>query len=279
MDLGKQNYVSLVRIKFDLLKLLINELCMVQTAIMYNSTVTLTFGDQAENHVGMQKIGTAATEGFTVKDLEEIQSSMPCVTSELINLNMVGPDDASQARVLIFRDLLSRDEADRMYDEQIALEWDTKAYMYGRVVNKRARYNLCYADTGQDPDYERKKGRIVPYSEVPELTRFKNELVCMFGEKATGLVCEGNHYYDPDKCGIGYHGDSERFKVIGVRLGRTVPLVYRWYHKKQRVSDPITIELNHGDVYIMSEKAVGRDWKKSSIYTLRHAAGCDKYTK
>lgn len=29
----------------------------------------------------------------------------------------------------------------------------------------------------------------------------------------------------------------------------------------------------------MSEKAVGFDWKKSSIFTLRHATGCDKYTK
>ena len=28
----------------------------------------------------------------------------------------------------------------------------------------------------------------------------------------------------------------------------------------------------------MSEKAVGTDWKKSSIPTMRHAAGCKKYT-
>ena len=27
----------------------------------------------------------------------------------------------------------------------------------------------------------------------------------------------------------------------------------------------------------MSEKATGNDWKKSSILTLRHAAGCQKY--
>ena len=33
------------------------------------------------------------------------------------------------------------------------------------------------------------------------------------------------------------------------------------------------IELNAGDLYISSEKAVGTDWKKKSIITLRHAAG------
>ena len=29
----------------------------------------------------------------------------------------------------------------------------------------------------------------------------------------------------------------------------------------------------------MSEKATGYDWKYRSKYTLRHCAGCNKYTK
>ena len=29
----------------------------------------------------------------------------------------------------------------------------------------------------------------------------------------------------------------------------------------------------------MSEKAVGTDWKKKKIWTLRHAAGCNKFIK
>jgi hypothetical protein len=36
--------------------------------------------------------------------------------------------------------------------------------------------------------------------------------------------------------------------------------------------------LNHGDLYVMSEKAVGQDWKRKVIPTLRHAAGAKKYT-
>ena len=39
----------------------------------------------------------------------------------------------------------------------------------------------------------------------------------------------------------------------------------------------IELNLNHGDIYIMSEKAVGYDWKMSSIYTLRHAAGSKSF--
>jgi hypothetical protein len=36
--------------------------------------------------------------------------------------------------------------------------------------------------------------------------------------------------------------------------------------------------LGDGDMYVMSEKAVGFDWLKKKIPTLRHATGCDKFT-
>ena len=34
-----------------------------------NQTYTLTFGDVAQNHVGMQKIGNPSNGGLTLKDL------------------------------------------------------------------------------------------------------------------------------------------------------------------------------------------------------------------
>ena len=39
------------------------------------------------------------------------------------------------------------------------------------------------------------------------------------------------------------------------------------------------VTLDHGDLYVMSEKAVGEDWKKSASLTLRHCAGAEKYLK
>ena len=50
-----------------------------------------------------------------------------------------------------------------------------------------------------------------------------------------------------------------------------------WHYKGNKIGNKIRIELNGGDMYVMSEKAVGTDWKESNIYTLRHATGCDKY--
>ena len=38
-------------------------------------------------------------------------------------------------------------------------------------------------------------------------------------EKCTNMVAEGNYYYDLKKCGIGFHGDAERKKVVAIRVG------------------------------------------------------------
>mgnify|MGYP001386943899 CR=1 FL=1 len=57
------------------------------------------------------------------------------------------------------------------------------------------------------------------------------------------------------------------------------PLSFRWWYNNKSFGETCTLNLNHGDAYIMSEKAVGWDWKNPKKYgvTLRHSAGCDKY--
>lgn len=37
---------------------------------------------------------------------------------------------------------------------------------------------------------------------------------------------------------------------------------YQWFYKGEPVGEQIIIPLDAGDMYIMSEKAVGTDWKK-----------------
>lgn len=145
--------------------------------------------------------------------------------------------------------------------------------MKGTVKNKLARHNLCYSDVAQEPYYEYGRGRIIDFASVPLLGSIKNQLCELFGEKAADLKAEGNHYFN-NKCGIGYHGDGERERVIAIRLGAAMSLC----HQSQPVGEKITINLNGGDIYVMSEKAVGTDWLKRNRYTLRHAAGSDKYT-
>lgn len=72
-----------------------------------NKAITITFGDQAENHVGMQKIGQMASSGFSIDELKlakERFESIGCFC-DLINLNNALPSNikADSACVLIIR--------------------------------------------------------------------------------------------------------------------------------------------------------------------------------
>lgn len=58
-----------------------------------------------------------------------------------------------------------------------------------------------------------------------------------------------------------------------------MPVAFQWYLDGKVLGQRAVLQLRHGDVYAMSEKATGCDWKLNRKgYTLRHAAGAVKYT-
>lgn len=166
---------------------------------------------------------------------------------------------------------------------------DTKALMRGRVVNKHACHNLCIADESQSPDVAAGKGRVVAFSELPSWSRMRQCLMDLLRRADVvdsthpPILAEINDYYDAHKCGIGFHGDTERRIVIGVRLGEqslpndVLPMDWQWFHRHEPVGQRQTVVIPVGSLYIMDVKASGFDWKRSSQYTLRHAAGAKKY--
>jgi alkylated DNA repair dioxygenase AlkB len=236
----------------------------------------------------MQMIGEIGDAGFTLDELKKAKKWFKSKDSEVHIYELCGglDDDVEHdpAYILIAKkgaDAILKEisnTSDNFFDEQKKLPMDKKALMYGRVVNKHARWNLCFGPEAQDPDIESGKGTIVPFEDVPCLEHIRISLPKILGKSAENLVVEGNYYYDSEKCGIGYHGDTERTKVVAVRLGKTMPICYQWYHNSEPVGENMSFDIEHGDLYVMSDKAVGRDWKKKSIYTLRHAAGCAKFT-
>lgn len=250
-----------------------------------NSGLTITFGEQVENHKGNQQIGAIATNGFSYKELHDIKNHLARsnITSNLINLGDYLPKeyDKIDAGVLVIPQGIKIfvNQPDLMWNELNQLTYDKHAFMYGSVKQKHARHNLCFADFDQTADYTVGNGTVVNFNRLPFLSHVRKYLPNLIGSKAYNLLAEANHYYDVNKCGIGYHGDTERKIVIGLRFGAKFPLCYYWYHDGNRISQRVDLDLNHGDIYIMDEKACGFDWKKKKIPTLRHAAGCDKYIK
>jgi hypothetical protein len=269
------------------------------------SATTITFGDCAENHVGMQKLGAAAAEGLSYRELVAAKTRFEAAgfACELVDLVAKGGvedafegfDEPGPAHVLVVRDgvaALLRDApgvwggapnasramlAGALADEHGQLEPDTRALMRGRVVNKIARHNLCFADAAQEPNYEAGRGRVVAFASVPLTAAARSAIPRFFGAKTASLFAEANYYYDAAKCGIGFHGDSERRIVVALRLGAPIPLHFQWFRARAPVGRRIALVLSGGDLYAMSEKAVGFDWKRPSIPTLRHAAGAQKY--
>ena len=251
---------------------------------MENQAICLTFGEQSENHVGMKiNGGGLANSGFSVNDMEEIKKNLK-VESEYYRLDeMVDEEGLEPAAILIVRNGLQKligENPEKMMDEQLSFEWDKKYWdnRRGKVLNKHARYNVCFGEKSVEANFEQKQGTIIGFDRVPILKNLKESLGGFFGDKAKELEVEGNLYYNVKKCGIGFHGDSERKRVIACSLGASRPIHWQWYHQSKPIGRRLKFEIGSGDIYIMSEKASGFDWKRRSQKTLRHAAG-EKYVK
>ena len=262
-------------------------------------TITLTAGDVAENHVGMQQIGKMVEEGqgFNLTDFKNIieKCKEKNIKTELINLNNLIDGikikknnqqlQSSPAYVLILRNglekLMKPITKKEMFSELNSLQWDTKKYeaRVKDIQNKKARHNLCFDEKAQEADLLNKKGTIIAYKDVPITKNILDAISKLIGKKGKNLVVEGNKYYDIQDTGIGYHGDAERRKVVAWRLGENMSLHYQWFIRSMPIGKNIKFTVNGGDIYLMSETAVGTNWlKTSTVPTLRHAAGSDGYT-
>lgn len=258
-------------------------------------TWTITFGECVENHAGMVKHGQLSDRGFTYEEIVnagyvaqdagfevefyDLTSALPDEQKELLS-----EEELKSACVIVIRQgakMFFEEKDYPKFVEEVKSTRDIvdkKAKMKGKVVNKHARYNLCYADTHIKANYEVGQGTVVAFDEVPYLQQIREMLPSVIGDAANGLFAELNYYYDVNKCGIGYHGDSERRYVIAIRVGADLPLHYQWYYERQAIGPNTRIDVKGGDVYFMGDTAVGNNWKRWKVPTLRHAAGCKKYT-
>ena len=142
----------------------------------------------------------------------------------------------------------------------------------GKRMNKRARTNLCFvADREQEPAVYEGKGTIYDLKKMECLNKGVEKLKKQIADglieigsetKVEINVVEGNRYYNLKTTGIGFHGDTERVVVICITIGGggDYPMRWQWFKDGLPVGEPIDVELNDGDVYIMSEKAGGADW-------------------
>lgn len=234
-----------------------------------------TFSECVENHAGMQTIGNKRSHGFTEAQLEYCHAMHG---GELRHMRR----DGERAVVWVLRGgvdkLIGNGGADELYAESLAQPFDERYYdaKKKKVFTKHGRLNNCYADTAQEADISVGKGTVIAFGTVPKLQALREKLPSILGAEAKDLYAETNLYTDVRRqaVGIGFHGDTERSLVVGVRLGPAqMPLRFCWHFQCKGVGDEYVIELAHGDIYVMSHKATGQDWRRSSRNTLRHGVG------
>lgn len=175
---------------------------------------TVTFGDRAENHAGMQMIGRAASKGVSTEQLRAIKArldalAIPCAMVDLSQLVKDG-SKVPEACVLVIPGgvaALLKDPAasDEMLAELRSMPKDTKMYDRGKVKTRHSCHNNTMGDFDQAADIANKKGTVCNFKDYPTMDWLRRELTSLLG-MSVPLVGELNHYYDADKCGIGWHG-------------------------------------------------------------------------
>lgn len=259
-----------------------------------NKTWSLTVGNGGENHRGMEFLGKLREkgQGWDLKRLLYAKHILEDIFNkkvELYNLNELCLKDVEipkkskpiDAYFMICRDFLTSEVHNAFKKEMQSYDWDRKYWDVRRkkVLNKNARANVCYGKEGRCADYANKMGTIIGYDKSPLVLRLKEVVEMLMQDK--DLIVEGNQYDDAgnENTGIGPHGDSERVVVSCLRIGNSMLIKFGMFWNCLMRGKSFEIKINGGDLYFMSESAVGAEWKCRSKWIWRHAAGAPKYLK
>lgn len=261
-----------------------------------------TFCEVGENGPPpMERVGEEVDRGLTADEVRQIRKDLGLPKDCLKELGDLCPvsyscqhftDDAVVLHIPSGVNVILEEEtaADALLAELAPLKADKMALMgrgKGRKVkNKKARHNSLLYDAPQEADYPNGKGTIHKVGDLACWARLRGAIVdrmpALQSILKAPMVVEINKYYDTqgaigDPTGIGWHGDEERKIVVGVRLGATedMPMNWQWFYRHEPVGEKLVLPLKHGDMYIMSAKAVGTDRPKWARYTVRHATGLD----
>ena len=255
-------------------------------------TWSLTVGNGGENHTGMEFLGNLRKkgQGWDVDRLlyaKDILESIFDKNVELFNLNeeclqgvnIPKGSKPKDAYLMVVRNFLSENVHKNMIKELGSYEWDRKYWDTRRqkVLNKLARANVCYGKEGRAANYAEGKGTIIGFDKSPLVGNLLKVVEILM--KDNGLIVEGNQYDNVSKNGIGPHGDTERVCVSCLRIGESMPMKFGMFWNCKLRGKSFETVINGGDLYFMSEEAVGAEWKSRSKWIWRHCAGAPKYLK
>jgi len=154
----------------------------------------------------------------------------------------------------------------------------------GKIEMKRSRWTYHVGDRDQEPDIPKSTYRMYSFDTLPYVAKVRQGFDTLARRteirSLENMMAEASVYYD-NTCGIGYHGDDERpnTPVIGVNMGESRFLTFRSFFRHRFLGEEIRLQLNTGDMYFLSEEAVGVGWIRDSYRRVifRHRAGSERF--
>lgn len=205
---------------------------------------------------------TLTVEPFT---LIELQNQL---YGDIINLNTILKQFDNRHTELADILLVKNYITDNIYEDLLNVNWDKKIFLRNKIVNRIEKYVITINKEKQEPNYNIGEYRVLKYDNFDTLNNLKDKLLLLFNQES--FICQGDYYYNHEKLNLKYQG-SKVNNMICIHLGDPIKLSYKWFFANKSVSDDFMITLNHGDLYIMNEKATGHDCKLKKNTVLKYS--------
>ena len=253
-----------------------------------NSSFILTFSDVISHSSKMKEIGIPCSSGFKNEDLMRMFSVLPIGTAELHNIRDILPStfyNIPDSYVLIMRStfksfsdeiikVFTSEESNNIEGQITGVNWDRERFHNGRIVENKLNHKLLFNDMYDGyksfPNIEENIGTIYNSRRIESIRQLHILLESTMG---SGLFIEGTSYYDINQCYTPFGQEKKKKKIIGLCIGNSIPLCFKWFHNTQITSDIYKIILNHGDLFIMSEMAAGLNKESKTKLYIKHGFG------
>lgn len=258
--------------------------------------ITISLSESVSHGNDMWRIGIKSETGFSNDELITFFYSLPQGSCELINLKDILPTtlhDIPDAYILIIR-CIYLEYANKIFSTMVNVEssneegnitgiqWDNQRFNKDKIVENKLHSKLLFLDIGSEYKVPfnpfEKRGTIYNVRRIPELFRFATEMSSLL---MRSFYIEGTNYYNTNECYSPLSQNKESKHVVNLHLGSSIPLHFRWFHNTTEVSNVKSIQLNHGDVYLMNEIALGAAKESKTKLFLKHGIGNNPkaYTK
>lgn len=254
-------------------------------------SIHLTFCETAKHGKDMQSIGTICDSGFTNEHLlwynnnlnqpdnvkiYNVKDSLPSTLYQIPDcyVLVIKGYFKDQSDDLL-RTLLTQESSDG--SSITGVNWDCHRIVNDKILENKLGYKLLFCDLGNSWKYpfstREKRGTIYNSRMIPSLFSVQSVL-----EKQLGVlsVVDATYYYNINDCFTPLHQVKDRKKFVGLGLGATVPLQFKWFKDSIQCSDTTSIQIEHGDLYIISESAAGMIKEKQTKLYLKFGIGTNQ---